>query len=298
VVCRTRTLDATFVVARAPRWILAVLENPSHWRDLVDGLQAQVEWLMLTRTPGLPAATTTAAVAATTTAAMAAATTAAMAAVTTPRAADTAAPASDGSSLDAIRAEIGDCTRCRLHQKRHHIVFGQGNPAAELVFVGEGPGEDEDLQGLAFVGKAGELLTRMIGAMGLTRDQVYICNIVKCRPPNNRDPEPDEVACCEPFLRAQLTAIKPRVIVALGRCAAQTLLGVKVPISRLRGKWASYQGIPLMPTFHPAYLLRNASGKRPVWEDLKEVMCRLGESTQNRELPRPEGGRSMTEEES
>jgi len=238
----------------------------------MDGLRAQVEVLALTRASGVPAPVVVARpIAATQLPAAALPVAEARSAVAATEVAGTGA-----ATLEAIRAEIGDCTRCKLHHKRHHIVFGQGNPHAELVFVGEGPGEDEDLQGLAFIGKAGELLTRMIGAMGLTRDQVYICNIVKCRPPNNRDPEPDEVATCEPFLRAQLAAIRPKVIVALGRCAAQTLLGVKVPISRLRGKWASYQEIPLMPTFHPAYLLRDASQKRPVWQDLQDVMRRLG----------------------
>ncbi|MBN2358370.1 MAG: uracil-DNA glycosylase [Deltaproteobacteria bacterium] len=249
------------------------------WSELVGGLRAQVEVLALTRAPGVPAASPAVGAPA-------------------PSFAPAPTPGDDrGAALDSIRAEIGDCTRCQLHRRRHHIVFGQGDPAAELVFVGEGPGEDEDRQGIPFVGKAGELLTRMIGAMGLTRDQVYICNIVKCRPPNNRDPEPDEVAACEPFLRAQLAAIKPRVIVALGRCAAQTLLGVKVPISRLRGKWASYQGIPLMPTFHPAYLLRNAGGKRPVWEDLKEVMHRLGRFSRDQEPSREAGAGSLRDEE-
>ena len=238
----------------------------------MDGLRAQVEVLALTRASGVPAPVVVARpIAATQLPAAALPVAEARSAVAATEVAGTGA-----ATLEAIRAEIGDCLRCKLHHKRHHIVFGQGNPHAELVFVGEGPGEDEDLQGLAFIGKAGELLTRMIGAMGLTRDQVYICNIVKCRPPNNRDPEPDEVATCEPFLRAQLAAIRPKVIVALGRCAAQTLLGVKVPISRLRGKWASYQEIPLMPTFHPAYLLRDASQKRPVWQDLQDVMRRLG----------------------
>jgi len=180
------------------------------------------------------------------------------------------------AELSKIRAEIGDCARCKLSEKRRSIVFGQGSAGAELVFVGEGPGEEEDRQGLAFVGKAGELLTKMIGAMGYTRDDVYICNIVKCRPPRNRDPEPDEVAACEPFLKAQLVVIRPQVIVALGRVAAHTLLGVNTPISKMRGQWTSYEGIPLMPTFHPAYLLRNAGGKRAAWDDLKQVMRRLG----------------------
>lgn len=178
--------------------------------------------------------------------------------------------------LAAVRQELGDCRRCKLNRHRRSIVFGQGHPEAPLVFVGEGPGAEEDAQGLAFVGKAGALLTRMIGAMGFGRDDVYICNIVKCRPPDNRDPESDEIDACEPFLQAQLTAIEPRVIVALGRYAAQTLLRVNTPISRLRGQWQSYSGIPLMPTFHPAYLLRNPGAKRAVWQDLQIVMRTLG----------------------
>lgn len=256
---------------------MAGADRSEPWNELVEGLRAQVEVLGLTRASGVPEPAPSA-----------------LPVVPT----GSAAPAGGGvATLEAIRADIGDCTRCKLCQKRQHIVFGQGNPRAELVFVGEGPGEEEDRQGLAFVGKAGELLTRMIGAMGLTRDQVYICNIVKCRPPNNRDPEPDEVAACEPFLRAQLAAIRPKVIVALGRCAAQTLLGVKVPISRLRGKWASYQEIPLMPTFHPAYLLRDASQKRPVWEDLKDVMRRLGRTAVDGDRGDAAGAGASTEEE-
>jgi DNA polymerase len=155
-------------------------------------------------------------------------------------------------------------------------VFGTGNPHAELVFVGEGPGADEDEQGLPFVGKAGQLLTRMIEAMGYTREQVYICNVVKCRPPGNRNPEPDEIAACEPFLRAQLAAIRPRAIVALGKFAAQTLLRDPTPITRLRGRWRTYEGIELMPTFHPAYLLRSPDEKKKAWADLKLVLERLG----------------------
>ena len=156
-------------------------------------------------------------------------------------------------------------------------MFGVGNPEAELVFVGEGPGAEEDRRGEPFVGRAGELLDRMIVAMGLRREDVYICNVVKCRPPENRDPEPDEVAACEPFLKAQLDAIAPRVIVGLGRFAVQCLLGdPEARIGRVRGRWAAYNGVDLMPTFHPAYLLRNPAQKRPAWEDLKEVMRVLG----------------------
>ena len=157
-------------------------------------------------------------------------------------------------------------------------MFGVGNPKAELVFVGEGPGADEDQQGIPFVGKAGQLLTKMIEAMGLQREQVYICNIVKCRPPNNRNPEPDEVAACEPFLRAQLGAIEPKLIVALGKFAAQTLLRDATPITRLRGNWREYCGIPVMPTFHPAYLLRNPAEKKNAWLDLQQVMKFFGKA--------------------
>jgi DNA polymerase len=179
-------------------------------------------------------------------------------------------------ALVAIRQELGDCTRCKLAPGRHQLVFGVGNPTAELVFVGEGPGEDEDRQGEPFVGRAGQLLTRMIEAMGYTRGDVYIANVVKCRPPGNRNPEPDEIEACEPFLRAQLAALRPRVIVALGKFAAQTLLRESTPISRLRGRWAAYQGVKLMPTFHPAYLLRSPDEKKKAWEDLQLVMKELG----------------------
>ena len=178
-------------------------------------------------------------------------------------------------SLDEVRAQIGECTRCKLHKGRHSIVFGVGHPNARLMFVGEGPGEDEDLKGEPFVGKAGQLLTKMIEAMGLRREDVYICNTVKCRPPNNRNPEPDELAACEPFLKGQLAAVKPEVIVTLGKFAAQALLRDQTPITRLRGQWREYEGIPVMPTFHPAYLLRSPQEKGKVWEDLQRVMARL-----------------------
>ena len=183
-----------------------------------------------------------------------------------------------GGALDSIIHEIGPCQRCELHKRRSNIVFGVGNPNARLMFVGEGPGRDEDLQAEPFVGKAGKLLDKMIGAMGLQRRDVYIANIVKCRPPRNRDPEPHEVEQCEPFLRQQIEVIKPEVLVALGRYAAQALTRDSTPISKMRGQWMEYEGIPLMPTFHPAYLLRNAAGKRPVWNDLQDVMKRLGMS--------------------
>jgi DNA polymerase len=161
-------------------------------------------------------------------------------------------------------------------------VFGVGNPSAELMFVGEGPGADEDVQGEPFVGRAGQLLTKMIEAMGFARSQVYIANVVKCRPPGNRDPEPDEIEACEPFLKAQIAAIRPRVIVALGRFAVQTLLRDTTPISRQRGRWREYEGVKLMPTFHPAYLLRNPAEKKPAWDDLQLVMKEFGKAPPGR----------------
>jgi len=191
-------------------------------------------------------------------------------------------PAGAGDGLRAIRADLGDCTRCKLHGGRTHLVFGVGDPAAQLMFVGEGPGADEDQQGEPFVGRAGQLLTKMIEAMGFARSDVYIANVVKCRPPGNRDPEPDEIESCEPFLKAQIAAIRPRVIVALGRFAVQTLLHDATPISRLRGKWREYEGVKLMPTFHPAYLLRSPAEKKPAWEDLQLVMKEFGKSPSQR----------------
>jgi uracil-DNA glycosylase len=182
----------------------------------------------------------------------------------------------EGDTLERIREDLGECTRCRLHERRNKIVFGAGNPRAELVFVGEGPGHDEDLQGLPFVGRAGKLLTQMIEAMGLTRDQVYICNVVKCRPPENRKPEEDEVATCSPYLYRQLDVIQPKAIVCLGLTAAQALLKTKDPISRFRGEWFDYRGTKLLATYHPAYLLRNPNAKGEVWKDLQKVMAHLG----------------------
>ena len=180
-------------------------------------------------------------------------------------------------TLDALRAEIGDCQRCTLCENRTQIVFGVGDPHAELVFVGEGPGHDEDIKGEPFVGQAGQLLTEIITkGMKMRREEVYIANVVKCRPPQNRNPEPEEIAACEPFLRKQLALIQPRIIIALGAFATHTLLKTKTPISRLRGVWHTYQGIQLMPTFHPAYLLRNPKDKRLVWEDIKAVLREIG----------------------
>jgi DNA polymerase len=188
-------------------------------------------------------------------------------------------PLSRADALTAVRADIGpDCTRCKLHTLgRKQIVFGVGNPRAELMFVGEAPGADEDQQGIPFVGRAGQLLTKIIEAIELKRDDVYIANVIKCRPPQNRNPEPDEVETCEPFLFQQIDIIKPRVIVALGTFAARALLRTLDPISRLRGRVYEYRGAKLIPTFHPAYLLRNPSSKRDVWEDMKRVRALLRE---------------------
>ena len=180
-------------------------------------------------------------------------------------------------TLQAIRAHIGDCTRCKLHaQGRQQIVFGVGNPHAELMFVGEAPGADEDVQGIPFVGRAGQLLTKMIEGMGLKRDDVYIANVIKCRPPGNRNPEPDEIASCEPFLLRQIATINPKVIVALGAFAAKTLTKTDAPISRLRERTFEYGGATLIPTFHPSFLLRSPGYKREAWEDLKKALTALG----------------------
>ncbi len=176
-------------------------------------------------------------------------------------------------SLEAICKDLGDCRRCKLHKSRKHIVFGDGNPEARLVFVGEGPGHEEDVQGLPFVGRAGQLLTKIINAIDLRREDVYICNIIKCRPPGNRNPDRDEIASCLPFLQRQLKSIRPQYICALGTFAAQTLLQTKTPISKLRGTFHPYQGIQLMPTYHPAFLLRNPNKKRDVWEDVQKLQA-------------------------
>ena len=177
--------------------------------------------------------------------------------------------------LDDIRAEIGNCQRCKLAPTRTHIVFGSGNPDAELVFVGEAPGYDEDQQGLPFVGRAGQLLTKIIESIDLKREDVYICNVLKCRPPENRNPEPDEVASCNPFLRKQLAAIRPKIVCCLGTFAAQTVLQTAAPISRLRGKFFDLDGMRVIATFHPAYLLRSPEKKREVWEDMKQIRAEL-----------------------
>lgn len=183
------------------------------------------------------------------------------------------------ASLEAIREDIGDCQRCKLHEHRRTIVFGEGNPQAKLVFVGEGPGAEEDATGRPFVGRAGQLLDKIIVAIGLKREDVYIANIVKCRPPGNRTPERDEVDTCEPFLLRQLALIRPEVIVALGSPAFQCLLRTREPITRARGEWRDWNGIKVMPTFHPAFLLRSPDKKREVWDDMKKVRDHLNART-------------------
>ena len=190
-------------------------------------------------------------------------------------------PSRKALTLGDVKKELGDCQGCSLGRVRTNIVFGEGNPKAEIVFVGEAPGGDEDIQGRPFVGRAGQLLTRIVAAMGLKRADVYICNILKCRPPGNRNPKPEEIAACEPILIRQLEAINPRVICALGTFAAHTLLKTDVPITILRGKFHSYHGIQLMPTYHPAYLLRNPGAKKQVWDDVQKIMKLLsGQITQ------------------
>jgi DNA polymerase len=196
-----------------------------------------------------------------------------------PSVGETARPADPSAALAAIREEMGDCQRCRLASGRRTIVFGQGNPRAELMFVGEAPGAEEDQQGLAFVGRAGQLLTDIIEkGLKMRRADVWIGNIIKCRPPQNRNPEPDEVLACQPFLEAQIRAIRPRVLVGLGKFGAQWLLKTAEPISRIRGHFGEYEGIPVMPTYHPAFLLRNPAGKKDVWADMKAVLRLLGRS--------------------
>jgi uracil-DNA glycosylase family 4 len=179
--------------------------------------------------------------------------------------------------MGSLAEFLEGCPRCKLSKSRTRIVFGQGSPRADLMFVGEAPGRDEDEQGLAFVGRAGQLLTKIIEAMGMKREDVFICNVLKCRPPNNRNPEPDEVASCMPFLEEQIRLVSPRVIVTLGTFAAQAVLGTDEPIGRLRGRWQTSRGIRVMPTFHPAFLLRTPDRKKDVWEDMKQVRDYLSE---------------------
>lgn len=205
----------------------------------------------------------------------------AVATTTTTKSATAHAPASRSkgpraSSLSDLQKGLMGCELCKLCKTRTNIVFGDGNERAKLMFVGEAPGENEDLQGRPFVGRAGQLLEKMIEAMGLSRSEVYIANVVKCRPPENRNPEPDEIESCEPFLHQQIDLIRPEVVVALGKFAAQTLLKTETPVSKLRGQFHEYRGIALMPTFHPAYLLRNPPSKKEAWDDLKQVAGRLG----------------------
>ncbi len=193
---------------------------------------------------------------------------------------EAAKPAAESRTLEAVRAELGECTRCGLGEGRTQIVFGDGNPQADLLFIGEGPGEQEDLRGVPFVGRAGELLTRMIEkGLGISRSEVYICNIVKCRPPGNRTPQAREVAACRPFLDGQIDAVRPRVIVTLGKPASSLLLGRDIAITRVRGTWHEYRGIPVMPTFHPAFVLRQYTeqNRRLVWQDLKAALERSRE---------------------
>lgn len=178
-------------------------------------------------------------------------------------------------TLDGIRSDIGDCQRCKLAPTRTTIVFGSGNPNAEIVFVGEAPGYEEDQRGLPFVGEAGQLLTKIIESMGIKREDAYICNILKCRPPGNRNPEPDEVLACSPFLKRQIAAIRPKIVCCLGKFAAQTLLQNGAPISRLRGEFHDIDGMRVIATFHPAYLLRSPEKKREVWEDMKAIRAEL-----------------------
>lgn len=184
-------------------------------------------------------------------------------------------PVAPSDGLEKLRSELHDCGRCALGATRTNLVFGVGNPRARVMFVGEAPGRDEDLKGEPFVGEAGQLLTKIIQAMGFARDDVYICNVLKCRPPNNRNPQPDEIEQCEPFLLRQVRAVGPEVIICLGTFATHTLLKTREPISKLRGQFHDYNGIPLMPTFHPAFLLRNPGMKREVWSDVQQVMKRL-----------------------
>jgi uracil-DNA glycosylase family 4 len=198
----------------------------------------------------------------------------------------TATPANPATELAVIEARAKVCVKCgELSRCRTNVVFGTGNPQAEIMFVGEGPGHDEDIQGLPFVGRSGELLTKIIAAMGFTREEVYIANVVKCRPPENRTPQPDEIANCLPYLLSQIELIRPKVLVALGATAVRALLDVQLGITKMRGHWYTFRDIPIMPTFHPAYLLRNPPAKKEVWEDMKAVLEKLG-----REVPKNRQG--------
>jgi uracil-DNA glycosylase len=266
------------------------LSAPEQRRLLLDSVRDYLEQLAEEGLEGLPAAATTRAAARKAAAPAAAALAPEGASSRAPATAPppSAAPARSEllsrypglektTTLEDLTAFIGDCQRCKLAPLRTHLVFGVGNPNSDLMFVGEAPGADEDARGEPFVGRAGQLLTDIIErGMGLRRADVYICNVIKCRPPDNRNPEPDEVATCEPFLMRQIDLVQPRAIVALGTFAVQALLKVKTPISRLRGNWHQVRGVKLMPTFHPAYLLRSPGEKRLVWQDIQEVMKLLG----------------------
>jgi uracil-DNA glycosylase len=252
-------------------------------RFLTRALRAHLEWQSTTGATGLERATQetrTAAVAS------AVAVSAAPQAALIEARAQPAASADVRRQLEVLSETVRSCTRCGLSQHRKQTVFARGTGSSGICFVGEGPGADEDAQGLPFVGAAGQLLDRMIAAMGLERDEVYVCNVVKCRPPENRKPEPEEMAACLPYLEEQLQLIGPQVVVALGATAVQGLLGTLAMtegITRLRGKWQTFGGqLPVMPTFHPAYLLRNPGAKREVWEDLQEVLRRVGRSLPGR----------------
>ncbi len=205
---------------------------------------------------------------------------AAPAPVPAPAAADAVPAAGPEAALAALAEEVRVCRRCRLCEKRHLAVFGEGNPRAELMFIGEGPGADEDRTGQPFVGRAGQLLDKMIAAMTFAREEVYIANVVKCRPPGNRAPEPDEAAACIGYLKRQIELVRPKVIVSLGGVALSFLFKESAGISRMRGHWIDFNGIPVMPTFHPAFLLRQESAKRDAWSDLQQVMARLGRRRQ------------------
>jgi DNA polymerase len=251
-------LELSGLLAEATAWLTELAEEG------VDAGEAAAAASPATQAPGIPESRPTPVVAA-------------------PRAGglfDSGAGLSEARSLEDVRAALGDCTRCRLHEGRTQIVFGDGNPEADLLFVGEGPGEQEDLRGIPFCGRAGELLTQMIEkGLGLERRSVYICNIVKCRPPGNRAPLADEAATCSPFLDGQIAAVGPKVIVALGKPAASLLLGRDVAITRIRGTWHEYRGIPLMPTLHPAFVLRRYTPetRRAVWDDLRAALARTRE---------------------
>ena len=252
-------------------------------RFLTRALRAHLEWQVDTGATGLERAVREAAPAAASVSLLPPTAPVAPLPPTAPVEPRAAAPSNrepgDGRRLEVLAELARACTRCGLCKQRKQAVFSRGTGSSGVCFVGEGPGADEDAQGLPFVGKAGQLLDRMIEAMGLTRDEVYVCNVVKCRPPENRKPEPEEVAACLPFLTEQLELIAPRVIVALGATAVEGLFGSAEGITRMRGNWKSYRGqIDVMPTFHPAYLLRNPAAKREVWADLQEVLRRIGRS--------------------